>query len=142
MSYAVSDVTDNLVGHISHGTPFPAARSYHARKSATTLTTSHRVDVLDILRQRHFKPTFAAILSAKHLAIARRDVDLLGVAVMQTDRHQRAVRRHFVETLPSFTDVLAAVECTSFRRGRDAETSVERVRILRRNLDVAPVGER
>src|SRR5262249_35893965 len=62
---------------------------------------SQCVDVLHALRQRHFKPAFAAILSAEHLAIARRDVDLLGVAVMQTDRHQRAVRRHPVKALPS-----------------------------------------
>ena len=68
--------------------------------------------MLDALRQRHFKPTFAAILSTKHLAIARREVDLLGIAVMQADRHQRAVRRHFVETLPSLANVLTAVECT------------------------------
>src|SRR5262249_37238181 len=46
---------------------------------------SQCVDVLHALRQRHFKPAFAAILSAEHLAIARRDVDLLGVVVMQTD---------------------------------------------------------
>ena len=37
--------------------------------------------MLDALRQRNFKPAFAAILSAEHLAIACRDVDLLGVAV-------------------------------------------------------------
>ena len=42
--------------------------------------------MLDALRQRHFKPTFTAILRAKHLAIACRDVDLLGVVVMQPDR--------------------------------------------------------
>src|SRR5262245_10903331 len=73
------------------------------------------VDVLHALRQRHFKPAFAAILSAEHLAIARRDVDLLGVAVMQTDRHQRAVRRHPVEALPSLADVLAPVQRAVFR---------------------------
>src|SRR5215472_14316942 len=82
--------------------------------SLRPLTTGNRVDVLHALRQRHFKPTFAAILSAKHLAIAGRDIDLLGVLVMQADRHQRAMRRHFVETLPSLTDVLAAVECPVF----------------------------
>src|SRR6202022_4727096 len=87
-------------------------------------------------------PSFAAVLSAEHLAIARREVDLLGVAVMQADRHQRAVRRHLVETLPALTEVLAAVERAVFRCGRDAQTSIERVRILRRNLDIAPVGER
>src|SRR5262249_15391054 len=76
---------------------------------------SQCVDVLHALRQRHFKPAFAAILSAEHLAIARRDIDLLGVAVMQTDRHQRAVRRHPVEALPSLADVLAAVERAVFR---------------------------
>src|SRR6516162_3020267 len=105
------------------------------------LAASKRVDVLHALLQRHFKPAFATILSAEHLAIACRDVDLLGVAVMQTDRHQRAVRRHLVEALPGLTDVLAAVERAVFRRGGNAETSIERVRILRRNLDVAPVGE-
>src|SRR5215510_10754278 len=35
---------------------------------------SQCVDVLHTLGQRHFKPAFAAILSAEHLAIARRDV--------------------------------------------------------------------
>jgi hypothetical protein len=30
--------------------------------------------VLHALRQRHFTPIFAAVLSAKHLAIARRDI--------------------------------------------------------------------
>src|SRR5262249_57291598 len=69
------------------------------------------------------------------------DGGLLGVAVMQTDRHQRAVRRRLVEALPGLTDVLAAVERAVFRRGGNAETSVERVRILRRSLYVAPVGE-
>jgi hypothetical protein len=61
---------------------------------------------------------------------------------MQADRHQRAVRCHLVETLPGLANVLAAVERAVFRSGRDAETSIERVRIVRRNLDVAPVGER
>jgi hypothetical protein len=36
-------------------------------------------------------------------------------AVMQTDRHQRAVRRHPVEALPGLADVLAAVERAVFR---------------------------
>src|SRR5215475_11075355 len=76
---------------------------------------SQCVDVLHALRQRHFEPAFAAILSAEHLAIARRDVDLFGVAVMHTDRHQRAMRRHPVEALPSLADVLAAVERAVFR---------------------------
>src|SRR5262249_48577467 len=76
---------------------------------------SEGVDVLHALRQRHFKQAFAAILGAEHLAIAPRDEHLLGVAVMQTDRHQRAVRRHPVEALPSLADVLAAVERAVFR---------------------------
>src|SRR5262245_23579383 len=82
---------------------------------APPLPASQCVDVLNVQRQRHFKPAFAAILSAEHLAIARRDVDLLSVAVMQTDRHQRAVRRHLVETMPSLADVLTAVERAVFR---------------------------
>src|SRR5215472_413517 len=84
-------------------------------KQLAPLAASQCVDVLHALRQRHFKPAFASILSAEHLAIARRDVDLLGVAAMQTDRHQRAVRRHPVEALPSLADVLAAVERAVFR---------------------------
>jgi hypothetical protein len=67
------------------------------------LGASERVDVLHALRQRHFKPTVAAILRPEHLAIACRDIDLLGVAVMRADRHQRAVRRHLVEALPALT---------------------------------------
>src|SRR6516164_1506466 len=87
----------------------------YAGRGVESLAASQCVDVLHALRQRHFKPAFAAILSAEHLAIARRNVDLLGVAVMQTDRHQRAVRRHPVEALPSLADVLAAVERAVFR---------------------------
>ena len=71
--------------------------------------------MLHALLQRHFKPALATILSAEHLAIACRDVDLLGVAVMQTDRHQRAVRRHLIKALPGFADILAAVKRTVFR---------------------------
>ena len=74
--------------------------------------------------------------------IARGDVDLLGVAVMQADRHHRAVRLHLVEALPGLADVLAAVERAVLRRGGDAQAGVERVRLLRRNLDVAAVGDR
>ena len=79
------------------------------------LSASQRVDMLHALRQRHFEPAFAAILSAKHLAIARGDVDLLGVAVMKADRHQRPVRRHLVEALPGLADVLATIERAVFR---------------------------
>ena len=71
--------------------------------------------MLHALRQRHFKPGVAAILSTKDLAIARRDVNLLGVPVMQADRHQSAVWGHFVEALPGLADVLAAVERGVFR---------------------------
>src|SRR5262249_16982588 len=85
------------------------------RPPAASLAASQCVDVLHALRKRRFKPAFAAVLSAEHLAIARRDVDLLGLAVMQTDRHQRAVRRHLVETLPSLANVLAAIERAVFR---------------------------
>jgi hypothetical protein len=45
---------------------------YHQRLGP--LAASERVDVLDALRQRHFKPALAAILSTEHLAIARRDI--------------------------------------------------------------------
>ena len=65
--------------------------------------------MLHALRQRHLEPAFAAIPSAEYLAIPRRDINLLGVAVMQADRHQRAVRRHFVDALPGLADVLSAV---------------------------------
>ena len=39
-----------------------------------------RVDVLDALRQRRLAPGLAAVLRAEHLAVARGDIDLLGVA--------------------------------------------------------------
>jgi hypothetical protein len=54
-------------------------------------------------------------VSAEHLAIACRDVDLLGIAVMQADRHQSAVRCHFVKALPGLADILAAVQRAVFR---------------------------
>jgi hypothetical protein len=40
---------------------------------------------------------------------------LLGVPVVQADRHQSAVRCHFVEALPGLADILAAVERAVFR---------------------------
>ena len=113
-----------------------------AFSDAARLAAGQRVDVLHALRQRHFKPAFAAIPGAEHLAIARGDVDLPGVAVMQADRHQRSVRRHLVEALPGLADVLAAVEGAVFRCGGNAKAGIERAGILARNLDVAPVGER
>src|SRR5262249_25709948 len=89
----------------------------NGRSRCHTTTANHKPPsrCAGLLAVAAFQPTFAAILSAEHLAIARRDVDLLGVTVMQAYRHQRAVRRHFVETLPGLTDVLAAVECAVFR---------------------------
>jgi hypothetical protein len=86
----------------------------HYHQTLGQLAASQRVDVLHALRQRHFKPAFATVLSAEYLAIACRDVDLLGVAVMQADRHQRAVRRRLVEGLPGLAHVLAAVERAVF----------------------------
>jgi hypothetical protein len=44
---------------------------------AAPLAASQGVDVLHALRQRHFEPAFAAVLSAKHLAIARGDIACL-----------------------------------------------------------------
>jgi hypothetical protein len=79
--------------------------------------------VLHALRQRHFKPAFATVLSAEYLAIACRDVDLLGVAVMQADRHQRAVRRRLVEGLPGLAHVLAAVERAVLIRSKSISRS-------------------
>src|SRR5580700_9545172 len=67
-----------------------------------------RVNVLHARRQRRFAPALAAVRRAEHFAIARRDVDLLGIAMMQAYRHQGAVRLHLVETLPSAADVPAA----------------------------------
>ena len=66
--------------------------------------------MLHALRQRHLNPAFAAIPSAEYLAISRSDINLLGVAGMQADRHQRAVRRHLVETLPRLAVFLYAFD--------------------------------
>jgi hypothetical protein len=59
---------------------FPVATGEEFRDLLLALAASERINVLHALRQRHFKPAFAAILSAEHLAIACRDVDLLGVS--------------------------------------------------------------
>ncbi len=83
-----------------------------------------RVDVLHALRQRRLAPGRAAVLGAEHFAIARGDIHLLRVAVMQTDRHQRAVRLHLVEALPGLADVLAAIERAVLRRGGDTQAGV------------------
>src|SRR5262245_61874019 len=56
-----------------------------------------RIDVLDAGWQRRRMPSFAAVLGAKHLAVARGDIDLICVVGVQADRHQRAVRLDLVE---------------------------------------------
>ena len=61
---------------------------------------------------------------------------------MQADRHQRAVRLHLVEALPGLADVLAAIERAVLRRGRHAQARIDRLGVLRRDADVAAVGER
>src|SRR5436190_24227004 len=103
----------------------------------------HRVDVLDRARQRHRCPGLAAILGAENLAlVARADVDLLGVGLMQAHRHDRTVHLHLVEALPGLACVLAAIEPAILARGRNAERAVHGLAVLRRNLHVAPIGDR
>src|SRR5580704_9380011 len=99
----------------TRGSDFPEPRSDSSRHYDRACPRGYsparqRVNVLHAGRQRRFAPALAAVRRAEHLAIARGDVDLLGVGVMQAHRHQGAVRLHFVEALPGAADVLAAVE--------------------------------
>src|SRR5262245_24842191 len=95
-----------IVTPISLGPCSPHARScphsWRSEQAARQIALSarQRVDVLDVLRQRRFAPSRAAVLGAEHLAVARRDVDLLVVGGMQADRQQRAMRLDLVEALP------------------------------------------
>src|SRR3984957_10223810 len=99
----------------TRGSDFPEPRSDSSRRYDRAcprgyLPARQRVNVLHARRQRCFAPALAAVRRAEHFAVARRDVDLLGVGVMQADRHQGAVWLHLVETLPGAADVLAAIE--------------------------------
>src|SRR5580700_5152686 len=99
----------------TRGSDFPEPRSDSSRRYDRACPRRYsparqRVNVLHARRQRRFAPALAAVRRAEHLAIARGNIDLLGVGMMQADRHQRAVRLHFVETLPGAADILAAVE--------------------------------
>src|SRR5471032_1748409 len=96
------------------------------------LAARHRVDVLHFARQRHGLPALAAVLRAEHLAVvARADIDLFGVTLMEADRHDRAVHLDLVEALPALAAVLAPVDRAVVARGGDRERGVERVRLGR-----------
>src|SRR4029453_1171235 len=83
-----------------------------------SLAASHRVDVLDLARKRHRLPRLAGILGAEHLAVvAGADIDLLGIGLVQADRHDRAVHLNLVEALPALAAVGAAVEAAVMAGG-------------------------
>src|SRR5579859_2289662 len=88
----------------------PARCDFFGRYEPAVSPACQCVNVLYAGRQRRFAPRLAAVVRAEHFAVARRDIDLLGVTRVQRDRHQRAVRLHLVETLPSFADVAAAIK--------------------------------
>src|SRR5580693_7494602 len=99
----------------TRGSDFPEPRSDSSRHCDRACPRGYspagqRVDVPHAGRQRRFAPALAAVRRAEHFAIARGDIELLGVGVMQAHRHQGAVRLHLVEALPGAADVLAAVE--------------------------------
>src|SRR5262249_49486394 len=77
----------------------------------------HRVNIRNRAWQRQRGPTLSAILCAEDLAlVARADVDLLGVGLVQSDRHDRAVHLHLVEALPGPARVLAAIDASVVAR--------------------------
>src|SRR4029453_16604936 len=87
-------------------------------RATTRLSASDRINVLHLARQRHRLPSLAGILSAEHLAVvAGADIDLLGIARVQADRHDRAVHLDLVEALPALAAVGAAVEAAAVAGG-------------------------
>src|SRR5579862_7152776 len=131
----------------TRGSDFPGPRSDFSRRYDRACPRGYspagqRIDVLHAGRQRCFAPAFAAVMGAEHFAIARGDINLLGVGMMQADRHQGAVRLHLVEALPGAADILAAVERAVLGGRCHAQARIKRVRVLRRHFDVAAIGER
>src|SRR5580698_9363791 len=80
-------------------------------------------------------------MRTEDFTVARGDIDLLRIGMMQADRHQRAVRLHLVEPLPGLANVAAAIERAVFRGRGNTQAGIKRVRILRRHLDIASIGE-
>src|SRR5258708_3179017 len=109
--------------------------------TAILSAAGYRVDVLDLAGQRQGLPGLAGILGAEHLAVvARADIDLTGVAVMQADRHDGAVHLDLVEALPALAAIGAAVEPAVVARGGDRKCCIKRVGLGRRGFYVAAVG--
>src|SRR5262249_3449461 len=91
----------------------------------------HRIDVLDRTGYWQCRPGLAAILSAEHLTlVARADIDLIGVARVEPDRHDCAVDLHLVEAPPGLAGIVAAVETAVVARGGDAQRRVHGLRVL------------
>src|SRR5947207_14106307 len=101
-----------------------AARGWHDHRYLAS-AARHRVDVRDRARQRDRRPGLAALLRAEHLAlVACADVDLLGVGLVQADRHDGPVHLHLVEALPGLARVLAAIKPAVLAGRSDAEGAV------------------
>src|SRR5919106_330364 len=110
-------------------------------RAAMPLSASYRIDMLHFARQRHRLPCLAGILRAEHLAVvAGADIDLGGIAVVQADRHDRAVHLDLVEALPALAAIGAAIEAAVVAGGGDGERRIERVGLGRRGLHIAAVG--
>src|SRR5262245_26396504 len=112
------------------------------RNAVELLATRDAVDVFDRRRQGHRCPGLPSVLRTEDLPlIACADVDLVGIRVMQADRHDRAMHLHLIEALPGLARVLAAINASVLASRRDAERAVHRFGILRGNPHIPPIGD-
>src|SRR5262245_55536484 len=85
------------------------------------LATGDEVDILHRPRQGQRGPSFTPILRAENLAlIASAYINLVGIGLMQSDRHNCAVRLDLVKALPGPTGIVAAIDATILARRGNA----------------------
>src|SRR5271166_4134308 len=107
------------------------------------LPAGHRVEVAGALRQPGLAPGAAAILRSEDLAEAGDAVDLVGVARMNRHAHHcRLGLDPVVEALPGLADIVAAIDRSVGAARRRAEAGVENFGIVRRDADIAAIGQR
>jgi len=111
--------------------------------SRVSAQAGDRVEIARAFRQPVLAPSAAAILGAEQLTEARDAVDLIRVARMHHHRHHRCLGLDpMVEALPGLADIVAAVDRPVGAARRRAEGGIHDLGVVRRDADVAAVGQR
>src|SRR6516164_115021 len=127
----------------SPGAPPPPPRLSKTEGSWLTLAAGDGVEIAGAFRQPVLVPGAAAVLRAEDLPEARDAVNLVRVARMDRHRHHRRLGLDpVIEALPGLADILAAIDRTVGAARRRAEAGIHDLGVMRRDADVATVGQR